>query len=210
MNQIFNFINKLGNLKSDGRRGWRLHKIDNPETTAAHTFQTAMLVWSVGEKKKDFDLNRAIKMALVHDICEVYSPDLTSYDAAAIDEEGEFTKEDAKNLKPVKGRPTHKQREKMQKVKTELEKEAMEKLTKDLPEEFKEDIVSLWKEYEQRVSDESRFVKQADQIVNLLQGMEYWKKGHDDIEHNLWVRRAKEVIDDPDLLEFLKEIEEDL
>jgi putative hydrolase of HD superfamily len=210
MKEIFDFINNIGKLKSDGRRGWRLHDVENPETTAAHTFQTAMLVWMTGKNKKDFDLDRAIKMALVHDVCEVYSPDLTSYDAAAIDPEKELTKKDIKNIKPIKGRPTHKQREKMEKVKNELEKEAMEKLTKELPNQLKEDIFELWNEYEKRVSGESRFVKQADQIINLLQGMEYWKEGHKDIEYNLWIRRAKETIDDPDLLKFLEEIEESL
>ncbi|MGM0439039.1 MAG: HD domain-containing protein [Patescibacteria group bacterium] len=210
MKEIFKFISKIGKLKAAGRRGWEIHGVENPETTAAHSFQLAMLVWSIGREKKDFDLNRAIKMALIHDICEVYSPDLTSYDAVAIDEDEEFTKEDVKDLEPIKGRPTHKQREKMEKVKEELEHEAIEKLLKDLPEDMKEEIAGLWKEYEKRVTDESRFVKQADKITNLLQGIEYWKQGIDDIEYKLWVRRAKETIDDPYLTELLIEIEESL
>ncbi len=31
-------------------------------------------------------MERAMKMALVHDICEVYSPDFTAYDAVAINQ----------------------------------------------------------------------------------------------------------------------------
>lgn len=209
MKEIFDFISNIGELKADGRRGWKIHNVENPETTASHAFQVAMLVWIIG-KNKDLNINRAIKMALIHDVCEVYSPDLTSYDAAGIDEDKEFTKEDVEDLEPVKGRPTHKQRTKMEKIKKEMEKDAMEKLTKDLPEELKEEVNELWQEYEKRVTDESRFVKQSDQIVNLLQGMEYWKKGYDDIEYNLWIRRAKETIDDPDLIKFLGEIEESL
>ncbi len=208
MTEIFKFITRIGKLKADGRRGWKIHGVDNPETTASHTFQVAMLVWTIGQKKDDFDLNRAIKMALVHDICEVYSPDLTAYDAAGIDEDEEFTKEDVKNLKPIKGRPTTKQRRKMKKVKKELEEEGFQKLIADLPEDMKEEVEGLWHEYEKRVTSESRFVKQADKITNLLQGMEYWKEGDADIEYKLWVRRAKETIDDPLLTEFLIEIEE--
>ena len=210
MTEIFQFISRIGKLKADGRRGWKIHEIENPETTASHTFQLAMLVWTVGQKKEDFDLNRAIKMALIHDICEVYSPDLTSYDAVAIDEDKEFTKEDVDKLEPIKGRPTTKQRKKMKRVKKELEEEAVQKLIKDLPTEMKKEIRGLWDEYEHRVTDESRFVKQADKITNLLQGIEYWKEGCKEIEHNLWVRRAKEVIDDPHLTEFLLELEESL
>ncbi len=210
MTEIFKFISRVGKLKADGRRGWKIHQIKNPETTASHTFQLAMLVWSVGQKKEDFDLNRAIKMALIHDVCEVYSPDLTSYDAVAIDEDKEFTKEDVKGLEPIKGRPTTKQRKKMKAVKKELEEEAVQKLIKDLPEDMKNEIEGLWHEYEERVTPESRFVKQADKITNLLQGMEYWKQGRADIKYKLWVRRAKEIIDDPLLTDFLIEIEEDL
>ncbi len=210
MKEVFEFISKIGKLKSDGRRGWKLHDVKNPETTASHSFQLAMLVWSVGRKKKEFNLNRAIKMALIHDICEVYSPDLTSYDAVAIDVEKEFKKEDVKDLEPVKGRPTTKQRKKMKEVKKELEDDAIKKLLKDIPEDFKKEINGLWKEYEKRVTSESRFVKQADKITNLLQGIEYWKGGNDDIEYKLWLRRAKETIDDPLLTEFLREIEENI
>ena len=210
MREIFEFISRIGELKAAGRRGWKVHGIDNSETTASHTFQLALLVWSVGRRKDDFDLNRAIKMALIHDICEVYSPDLTSYDAVAIDEDKEFTKEDVEDLEPIKGRPTTKQRKKMKAVKKELEEEAVQKLIKDLPEDMKEEIEGLWHEYEKRVTPESRFVKQADKVTNLLQGVEYWKKGCKEIEHNLWVRRAKETIDDPLLTEFLIEIEESL
>lgn len=210
MTEILKFISRVGKLKADGRRGWKIHQIENPETTASHTFQLAMLVWTVGQKKEDFDLNRAIKMALIHDICEVYSPDLTSYDAVGIDEDEEFTKEDVEDLEPIKGRPTTKQRSKMKKVKKELEDEAIKKLIKDLSKEIREEIMELWNEYENRVTDEGRFVKQADKITNLLQGVEYWKQGCKEIEHKLWVRRAKEVIDDPHLTEFLIDLEESL
>ena len=210
MREIFQFISRIGELKAAGRRGWEVHGIDNSETTASHTFQAAMLVWSVGRKKDDFDLNRAIKMALIHDICEVYAPDLTPYDAVSIDEDKDFTKEDVQDLEPIKGRPTTKQRRKMKKIKKELEEDGIQKLIADLPKDMKEEIESLWHEYEKRVTPESRFVKQADKITNLLQGMEYWKQGGVDIEYKLWIRRAKETIDDPLLTEFLIEIEESL
>lgn len=210
MKDIFKFISELGKLKSDGRRGWKLHGIENPETTAAHTFQMAMIVWAVGRSRDDLDLSRAIKMALMHDICEIYSPDLTSHDAVSIDEEKEFTRKDLKNLEPKKGRPTTEQRKKLKKVKKELEDEAIDKLTADLPSDFKEEISDLWEEYKKRITKEAKFVKQVDNITNLIQGMEYWKEGCDEIEYKLWIRRAKETIDDPDLKDLLIEVEDSL
>lgn len=207
MKEEFNFLINIGKLKGRKRSGWLFHKIKDAETTAEHSFHIAFLVWLMGRKKKNIDMERAIKMALAHDICEVYSPDFTSYDATGIDEDKEITKENFKELRPKKGRPTFKQRVKMEKIKKELEKEGMEKLLKGLDKDLKEELYGVWEEYEEGKTLESRLVRQADKVINLFQGMEYHKK-QKDIEYDLWIQRAKETIDDPHLLEFLKEIEE--
>jgi len=83
---------------------------------------------------------------------------------------------------------------------------AMNKLISNLPDSLKKQIKDLWLDYEEGRTKEGRFVKQADRLINLMQGLIYWKRcGR--IEHKLWVRRAKEVIDDPVLIKFLKTIE---
>jgi len=207
MKNIFKFLIEIGKLKGKKRRGWQIYKIKNPETTAEHIFHLAILVWILGKKKK-MNLERAIKIALVHDICEVYSPDLTSYDAVAVREKGRLTIKDVAKIRPKLGRPTAKQREKIEKIKQKLEARAMEKLTSKLSPEVKGEINRLWLDFEKGLSKEARFVKQADRMVNLLQGLEYWRK-YGRIEYKLWVRRAKEVIDEPIFLEFLKEIEKE-
>lgn len=145
-------------------------------------------------------------MALIHDICEVYSPDFTSYDAAALKEKGKITVKTLLKIQPKAARPTTTQRKKLEKIKQKLEMKAMQKLISKLPPELKGEINNLWLDYERGLTPEGRFVKQADRIINLLQGLEYWKK-YGGIKHELWIRRAKEVIDDPILLKFLKEIE---
>jgi len=83
---------------------------------------------------------------------------------------------------------------------------AMKKLFSQLPSDLKNEISNLWLDYEKGLTPEGRFIKQADKMINLLQGLEYWKR-YGKIECKLWLRRAKEVIDDPILLEFLKEFE---
>jgi len=114
MKEILNFLINIGKLKGKKRRGWLLHQIKNPETTAEHIFHLAILVWIFGKIKK-INLERAIKIALIHDLCEVYSPDLTSYDAAALKEKGEITLKELLKIKPRTGRPTSIQRKKMEK-----------------------------------------------------------------------------------------------
>jgi len=205
MKALLNFLVIIGKLKGKERRGWLVHRIKNPETTAEHIFHLAILTWVLGRMKK-LNLERAIKIALVHDLCEVYSPDLTSYDAVALKKKGKITLKELLKIKPQVGRPTNIQRKKMEKIKQKLEMKAMKKLFSQLPSDLKKEISNLWLDYEKGLTPEARFIKQADKMINLLQGLEYWKR-YGKIKYKLWVRRAKEVIDDPILLEFLKEFE---
>ena len=82
----------------------------------------------------------------------------------------------------------------------------MKKILAKLPSSLKDEINALWLDYEKGLTAEGRFVKQADKVINFLQGIEYWKK-YGRIECHLWVRRIKEVVDDSALLELVKEIE---
>ena len=207
MKNILNFLIEIGKLKGRKRRGWLIHKIKEAETTAEHIFHLAFLVWVLGKNKK-INLEKAIKMALIHDICEVYSRDFTSYDAVALKEKGRVTLQEILKINPKPGRPTIIQRKKLEKLKQKLEIKAMQKLLSKLPLVLKEEIMGLWLDYEKGLTKEGRFVKQADKVINLLQGLEYWKK-FGRIPHELWIRRIKEVIDDPTLLKFLKEIEKE-
>ena len=78
--KIVDFLIKTGSLKEKNRRGWVLHQIKNPETTASHTFRVVMIAWLLAREKKELDLEKVLKMALIHDICEVYTWDETPYD----------------------------------------------------------------------------------------------------------------------------------
>ena len=207
MKNILNFLLEVGKLKGKKRRGWLIHKIKEAETTAEHIFHLAFLIWVLGKNKK-INLEKAIKMALIHDICEVYSRDFTSYDAVALKEKGRVTLQEILKINPKPGRPTIIQRKKLEKLKQKLEIKAMQKLLSKLPLVLKEEIMGLWLDYEKGLTKEGRFVKQADKVINFLQGLEYWKK-FGRIPHELWIRRIKEVIDDPTLLKFLKEIEKE-
>lgn len=205
MENILNFFIEVGKLKGKERRGWQIHKIKKPETTAEHIFHSAILAWILGRDKK-LNLEKVIKMALVHDICEIYSPDFTSYDAVGLKEKGKITIKDFLKIKPKTGRPTLGQRKKLEKIKKKLEVKAMKKLLFKLPFDLKKEIQTLWLDYENGLSPEGRFVKQVDKVTNLLQGLEYWQK-YGKIQCDLWMRRAKEVLDDPLLVEFMEALD---
>jgi putative hydrolase of HD superfamily len=202
MKNILNFLIGIGKLKNKERRGWIVHQIKNPESTAEHIFHLAILVWILGKKKK-INLERAIKMALIHDLCEVYSPDLIPIDALLFKNRKELTLKKILKSKPKIGYPTIEQREKLAKLKQVLEKKALEKLLLKLPAKIKKEIKNLFEEYNKGFTNVARFVKQAEYLINFLQGMEYWKK-YGKIQYKLWIRWIKENIDNPVLIEFIK------
>jgi len=201
MKDVLNFLVEIAKLKGKKRRGWVVHQIKNPETTAEHIFHLAILVWVLGKQKK-LNLERAMKLALIHDLCEVYAPDLTPYDP--------LLPKDQKKIKEVlKKWPqfTPALKRKKEKAKAKLETKALQRLIAQLPADLKKEINTLWLDYEKGLTKEARFVKQADKVVNLLQGISYWKK-YGKIQHKLWMRWIKEIIDDPVLLKFIKALEE--
>jgi len=200
MKNLLNFLIEVGKLKGKERRGWIVHQIKKPETTAEHIFHLAILAWVLGKSKK-LNSERVIKIALIHDLCEVYAPDLTPYDP--------LLPKDKKKIREVLEkwpRFTLALKIKKEKEKHKMETAALNKLTEKLPQNLKMEMRSLWREFEEGLTKEGRFVQQADKIANFLQGMDYWKK-YGKIQHKLWMRWIKEIIDNPILLKFLKEIE---
>ena len=204
MKELLNFFIEVGKLKRKNRRGWQVHQIKNSESTAEHIFRVAIIAWILGEKKR-LNLEKVIKMALIHDLCEIYAPDLTPYDPLLPEDEEKAIKA----MKVLKKRwpkftPTLKRKRQKDKYKAELA--GLKKLTFGLPLYLTTEIKSLWIDFEKGLSKEGRFVKQIDKLENLLQGIEYWEK-HGKIQYKLWMRWIKEIIDDPLLLELIDEID---
>ena len=200
MEDILNFFIEVGKLKGKNRRGWQIHQIKNSETTAEHIFRTIIVAWILGRKKR-LNLERVIKMALIHDLCEVYGPDLTPYDPL-------LPKDKNKAMEVLKYWPkfTPAFKKKKERNKYKAEYHALSKLISKLPLDLRAEIRNLWLDYEKGLTKEGRFVKQVDKTENLLQGLEYWKK-YGKIQHKLWIRWAKEILDDSVLVEFMKVLE---
>ena len=197
---LMDFFIEVGKLKGKKRRGWLVHQIKDPETTAEHIFRMAIIAWVLGERKR-LRLERVIKMALIHDLCEVYAPDLTPYDPL-------LPKDQNKIMEVLKRWPKFTPSLKVQsyKKKYKLENLALNKLVSKLASNIKSEIRNLWLDYEKGLTREGRFVHQVDKVENLLQGLEYWKK-YGKIQYKLWMRWIKEILDDPVLLEFFRTLE---
>ncbi|MDP2930193.1 MAG: HD domain-containing protein [bacterium] len=200
MKKIIDFLTKAGTLKDIRRRGWVLRGVKNPESIADHTFRMVLASWLLGDKAK-LNLGKVIKMALIHDLCEVYAGDSTPYDV--------FLSKGKRGLKKAMlswpgFSKIEKQKTSSQKYKRE--NKSLQKLIVNLPPRLRDEIRSLWSDYERGLTREGRFVRQIDRLENLLQALEYWQKDKK-FPINPWWVQIKELVDYPELLEFTAALE---
>ncbi len=199
MIDLVNFFEEIGKLKRMPRRGWVLRDIKNPETIAEHIFRVSIMAWVLAAtKKNNLNIEKIIKMALVHDLCEVHAGDTTPYDSIVPKNKKERLK-----LMDTWPRFSKKKREKLAKDKFEKEKKSLEKVISKLPNDIKREFKNLWLEYEKGLSPEARFFRQTDRIESLFQAAEYWKEYKKPSQRPLWIW-AHELFDDPVLLDFIE------
>ena len=77
------FFQIAGGLKGVVRTGWTRYPINNPESVADHSFRTAIMAMTLAPYF-DIDVNKVIKMALIHDIAESTTGDIVT-DAGSYD-----------------------------------------------------------------------------------------------------------------------------
>lgn len=162
MNKLIEFFIEAGKLKGLERTGWVVEDIKSPESVADHSFRTALAVLVLAKSRQDLDLDRAVKIALVHDVEESLTGDIL------IDWKIEKHAEKAKRLKDLENHGITKDEKKLRGL------EAIKKLTSLLGSSGK-DLFDLWKEYEEGKTNEAIFVKSVETFEMLLQAYEYEK-----------------------------------
>ncbi|HDM31835.1 MAG TPA: HD domain-containing protein [bacterium] len=202
MRKQLEFLLETNKLKEISRTGWVLMKVKNPETIAEHIFRVCFDTWLLG-RLKNFKVERLIKIALSHDLCEVYAGDKTPF--FYWEDLKREKKEDEKIL--LKGvRLSQKEKERRSKIKFESERKSLLKLISLLDRVLKNEIFSCWLNYEKRISRIGKFVKQVDRIETLLQAVEYFKK-EKTRGGTSWWELTEEIVEDPLLIDFLKVIQ---
>lgn len=199
---LIEFFLGAGRLKNIARTGWVNRGVKNPESIADHTFRMTLMAWFLG-RGKNFDLLKLFKMALVHDLCEVYAGDATPHDrqVAAGEHLRDITIFDRWPLRlPIA------EKTKIAGSKKAKEHKALVVLISQLPEELADEVYSLWEEYEDGLSREGVFLRQVDRVENVLQACEYEKEQKGLHMGSFW-EQIKELADDPDLVEFVDEVD---
>jgi putative hydrolase of HD superfamily len=143
-------------LKDERRTGWQLRGVDDPESVAAHTWGVAYLVLALGDRfaaeLPDVDLDRALRLAVVHDVAEAETGDVA-------------TRADAHADTPDPDRTEARERA------------AMADLAGPLPDRLRD----AWEAYEARETPESVLVKECDLLDTCLQAIVYERDGRYDL-----------------------------
>ena len=172
LEKCFEFILELDKLKAVKRRTKPLG-LERYENTAEHSWQVAVLALVLMRfADEDIDLEKVLKMLLLHDICEIDADDVFFFDEAGRAEA------------------------------EEKELAAMERLCGILPEDTGAEFLEIWKEFEARETKEAKFAKAIDRVMpvlqNLYNGKQSWKengvKKEQILEKTSYIGEGSEVL----------------
>jgi putative hydrolase of HD superfamily len=155
------FLEEIDQLK-DTYRQCLVMSGEREENTAEHSFSLAMAVLSLSSfSNEKIDVSKTVKMALCHDIVEAYAGDKFHYH-----------KDSVSDLE-------------------EKETEALEKVLLPLgSNELATEIRTLWHEFEEGASAESRFLRGIDRFLPMYHNFK--TQGHSWIKHKVTKEMALE------------------
>lgn len=144
--KIIDAIEKLKDVK---RKGWVEAGVKAPESVADHTCSVALIVLFSAIRQEGIDLERALTMALIHDLAESAVGDITPADRVP------------------------------RRVKQKKERKAFESLLAPLEEDWQKELLMLWEELVEGKTPEARLVLDADIFERTVQAKIYKDRGED-------------------------------
>ena len=160
-------------LKSVPRTGWLDREVPplQVESVADHSFGVALLAWACAlQRRADgmaLDPERVLILAIIHDLAEAETGDVTPYDPAAMPGEHE----------PAARRAfletRHRRDPDRDAAKRAEEDAAVRALLASLPSATQTQLGQMWDELRLGSSSEARFVKQVDRLETFLQSRLY-------------------------------------
>lgn len=134
---ILTFIKEAENLKNTLRYSFTSN--GSQESAAEHSWRLSLLVMMCAGSFPHLDLEKALKLAIIHDLPEAVCGDTP----AVYREEYE--------------------------IKINRERNALTKIVQSLPTKTQNDIIGLWEEYERAETEEAKYVKSLDKLETLIQ-----------------------------------------
>ncbi len=150
--QQMNFLMEADKLKTIVRRNY-LADGSRRENDAEHSWYFSLAAMILVEyANQPVDIQKIVRMAILHDLVEIYAGDTFIYD------------EEAK------------------KSQSDREQKAAEKIFGLLPEDQRKTFYDIWNEFENNATNEAKFARSIDRIVaallNLQSGGKAWKEHH--------------------------------
>lgn len=137
--QQIQFIKEIDKLKYIQRKT-KLFDSDRCENDAEHSWHLAIMTLVLAEHSNtEIDILKVLKMVLIHDIVEIDSGDVFIFDTS---KEHKNTKEELKAAKRIFG---------------------------ILPENQAQELINLWLEFEEGITNEAQFAKAMDRFEPILQ-----------------------------------------
>ncbi len=170
MEELIEFWKLALKLKEEPRRGWiqRL-KLSSVESVADHSYAVALLALYEASRR-GYDVGKTLKLALVHDLEEAITGDMTPLDKRG---KSSFDRIQRKRL-------------------------AIETILGRMPTRTRKQFRSLWADLLDVKSREARLVKDLDRMEMALQAAEYERKGAGRTKVSEFYRSALREIKDPE------------
>ena len=178
---IATFIRTANRLKDVKRAGWVERGVKDPESVADHSFMAALLCMIF--PAKGIDRDKAIKMALIHDLAEAETGDIITTENWS--EKGTISKKD----------------------KEVLERKALRKILVGLDPGVSKEIIDLWDEFHEGKTPEAVFAKDVDNAERILQAVEYRKnKNYKKPLDGFWDKKGLGMIKDENIKRIVLDI----
>jgi len=162
LTQQLQFVREIDKLKGVLRRSFLLDG-SRAENSAEHSWHLALMALTLAEHANEaVDVSRVVKMVLIHDIVEIDAGDTFLYDQV-----GNASK-------------------------AEREQQASARIFGLLPAAQRDELITLWQEFEGRETADSRFANALDRLIPLLHN--YHNRGKAWRENNITHGRVIQMV----------------
>ncbi len=178
LDKLVQFWELAARLKAEPRRGWlKKLRLQRNESVADHSFALSLLCLFEGERR-GYNVERLLKLALLHDLEEAITGDLTP-------QEKESKGENVVRTQKISAR---------------------EQLLSYFPQENQRAYRELWSELENERSKEAQLVHELDKLEMALQANQYARAGIEATKLKEFYESSIAAIKDPKLKRVLGEI----